>query len=336
VTVVKQPTIVDVAERAGVSKSLVSLVMRGSDRVSDSSRAAVLEASRELGYRPNAVARTLVRQRSGVFGCIVSDLHNPFFSDVADGIEEESVGLGYRALLSSGFLSGQREETAIETLLELRADGLIMLGTMMTVRRISDLAVRTPVVVVGRATRTESLDSVRNDDEAGARLVVDHLVGLGHQRIAHIDGGSAGGSPERRRGYKKTMEHHGLGEQVVIVPGAFTEAGGYVGARQILGRDPLPTAIFVANDFAAVGAIAAIDEAELRVPEDISIVGYDDTALAQIPRIGLTTVAQPSIEIGRATVRLLIERIEDRRSDSRHVVLPPELVVRSTTSAPSA
>ncbi|MCH8983418.1 MAG: LacI family DNA-binding transcriptional regulator [Acidobacteria bacterium] len=330
----KQPTIVDVAERAGVSKSLVSLVMRDSNRVSQKSRSAVLEAARELGYRPNAAARSLVRQRSGVFGCIVSDLHNPFFADVADGIEEASATNGYRALLSSGFLDAKREASAIDTLLQLRADGLIMLGTMMTITRIKESASHIPVVVIGRKTSARTMDSVRNDDDAGAQAVVDHLFGLGHMRIAHVHAGSAGGARGRRRGYETAMERHGLGDHIRSVKGAFTEGGGFAGMQSLIDSGDLPTAVFVANDFAALGALDAIDEAGLQVPEDISVVGYDDSALSHIRRIALTTVAQPSVEMGRTAVRLLIERIREGRSDPRHIVLPPQLVVRGTSATP--
>lgn len=330
----KQPTIVDVAERAGVSKSLVSLVMRDSNRVSQKSRSAVLEAARELGYRPNAAARSLVRQRSGVFGCIVSDLHNPFFADVADGIEEASATNGYRALLSSGFLDAKREASAIDTLLQLRADGLIMLGTMMTITRIKESASHIPVVVIGRKTSARTMDSVRNDDDAGAQAVVDHLFGLGHMRIAHVHAGSASGARGRRRGYETAMERHGLGDHIRSVKGAFTEGGGFAGMQSLIDSGDLPTAVFVANDFAALGALDAIDEAGLQVPEDISVVGYDDSALSHIRRIASTTVAQPSVEIGRTAVRLLIERIQEGRSDPRHIVLPPQLVVRGTSATP--
>ena len=154
----RHPTILDVAERAGVSKSLVSLVMRGSPRVSEVRRAAVLKAADELGYRPNAVARSLVRKRSGVLGCILSDLHNPFFADVADGIEEGAVAHGYRALLSSGFLDPDREAVALETLLELRVDGLLMIGTLTSTRSLEAASSSVPVVLVGAATRSTVVD----------------------------------------------------------------------------------------------------------------------------------------------------------------------------------
>lgn len=329
----KRPTIVDVAERAGVSKSLVSLVMRDSPRVGEHSRDAVVKAAQELGYRPNAVARSLVRQSSGVFGCILSDLHNPFFADVADGIEEAAVAAGYRALLSAGFLDPKREAAAVETLLQLQADGLIMLGPMMGIAAIEETARHIPVVVVGNQTRARWMDSVRNDDEAGAAMAVDHLFGLGHARIAHIHAGSFGGSRGRRRGYESAMQHHGLGDHIRSVRGAFTEAGGRHAMHSIIDSGDVPSAVFVANDFAALGALQALDEAGLRVPQDVSLVGYDDITASHSSRVALTTVAQPSVRMGRTAVNLLIERARHERTRARHIVLPPQLVVRGTTAA---
>lgn len=332
----KRPTIVDVAQRAGVSKSLVSLVMRDSPRVGEHSRDAVLKAARELGYRPNAVARSLVRQSSGVFGCILSDLRNPFFADVADGIEEAAAASGYRALLSAGFLDPKREASAVETLLQLQADGLIMLGPMMDITAIEETARQIPVVVVGNHTHARSLDSVRNDDEAGAAMVVEHLVGLGHARIAHIHAGSVGGSAGRRRGYESAMQGHGLGDHIRSVRGAFTHAGGRQAMHSIIKSGELPSAVFVANDFAALGALEALDEAGLRVPQDVSVAGYDDITASHSSRVALTTVAQPSVQMGRTAVRLLVERARGDRTLARHIVLPPQLVVRMTTARASA
>jgi DNA-binding LacI/PurR family transcriptional regulator len=331
---VKRATIVDVAQRAGVSKSLVSLVMRGSGRVGEDSRRAVLRAADELGYRPNAVARSLVRRASGVVGCILSDLHNPFFADVADGIEEAAAKGGYRAILSAGFLDPAREAGAVETLLQLQADGLIMLGPMMSVARIEAAARHVPVVVVGLKTRAKALDSVRNDDEAGAAAVVDHLVGLGHRRIAHIHAGAVGGSRGRRQGYERAMTRHGLGAFVRSVRGAFTEAGGVRAMRTIIDSEDLPTAVFVANDLAAMGALEALAGAGLRVPDDVSLVGYDDIITSHSARVALTTVAQPSVEMGRTAVDLLVERLHQGRTEARHIVLQPRLVVRGSTAAP--
>lgn len=330
----KQPTIRDVAARAGVSKSLVSLVMQGSPRVSEESRGAVLAAAGELGYRPNAAARSLVRQRSGVIGCILADLHNPFFADVADGIEEAAVLAGYRALLSSGFLDPDREAVAVDTLLRLRVDGLIMLGMMMDVEEVFEAAHRVPTVLVGKRTDSAHLDSVRDDDRAGAEAVVDHLVELGHRDIAHIHAGEAAGAIGRREGYERAMRRHGLEARIRLIPGAFTETGGYSAMLDAVAAGDPPTAVFVANDFAAVGALDAIEEAGLAVPGDVSVVGYDNLSLAHLHRISLTTVDQPRAEMGRIAVRLLLERLSEGRTEAHHTVVSPRLVVRETSGAP--
>lgn len=330
----KQPTILDVAERAGVSKSLVSLVMREPERVSEASRAAVLEAAEELGYRPNAVARSLVQRKTMVIGVVLSDLHNPFFADVADGIEEAAFQSGYRAMLSSGFLDPKRERGAIDTMLELRVDGLIMLGTMMKVSKIEKVAASLPVAVLGRHTRSKALDSVGVDDSAGAQEAVDHLVSLGHTKIVHIHAGTAAGAARRRSGYEKAMKRHGLSDQTRSVKGAFTESGGAGAMTEILSSGDVPTAVFAPNDFAALGAMEVIDSAGLDIPGDISLVGYDNLTLARLPRIGLTTIGQPRADLGREAIHLVLERLDEDRTAARHVVVPPSLVVRSTTGPP--
>lgn len=330
----RRPTIVDVAERAGVSKSLVSLVMQGSPKVSDTSRDAVLKAARDLGYMRNAMARSLARQRTGVLGCIISDLHNPFFADVADGVEEEASTNGYHALISPGFLDGDREAKAIDTLIQLRADGLLMLGPMISLTKLAAVAGNVPVVVLGRHVHLSGMDSVHNDDVMGAKLAVDHLSDLGHQTIAHIDGGSGAGARRRTEGYAKAMRERGLEENIREVRGAFTEEGGVRGMRALLDGGDLPSAVFVANDYAALGALDELDRTGLKVPGDMSVVGYDDGLLAHLPGIALTTVRQPTVEMGRVAVQMLVEKIEEGRLRARHVVLPPTLVVRGTTGPP--
>jgi DNA-binding LacI/PurR family transcriptional regulator len=329
------PTIHDVAERAGVSKSLVSLVMRGSPQVSRQKREAVLRAADELSYRPNAVARSLVRKRSFVIGVVLSNLHNPFFADVVDGIEGEAIASHYRALFNTGSLSPEREAAAVETLLQLRTDGLILAGSALSTREIVAVSTTVPVVLVTRPTRSPLLDSATNDDRAGARLAVDHLVALGHRAIAHIDGGTGAGAAARRSSYMAAMRSHGLGAEIRVLPGAFTEEGGASGVDRLLARGETPTAVFAANDLAAVGALHALEERGLRVPDDVSVVGYDNSSLAALGHINLTTIDQPRRELGAIAVRLLIERLDQGRSQARHLVVPPRLVVRRTTGPPA-
>lgn len=332
---VKHPTILDVAQDAGVSKSLVSLVMRGSDRVSPTSRNAVLHSAKKLGYRPNAAARTMVRQRSHVIGVVLSDLHNPFYADVVDGIDMAATGAGYRSILTTGNRVAEREHLAVATLLEMRVDGLILVSPVAHRDCAIDASRSVPTVVVGRAMRHATVDSVTNDDRLGAGMVVDHLVELGHTRIAHIDGGVGAGSQPRRTGYKRSMQRHSLTTEVRSVHGGFTEEGGSTGMRNLLLTRPRPTAVFVANDLAAIGVLSVLESEGLKVPRDISVVGYDNTALAASHRLGLTTVDQPRLDMGLMATSLILKKIDEHRVAPSHVVLSPKLVVRESTGPPT-
>lgn len=330
----RRPTIDDVARRAGVSKSLVSLVVRGDRHVSPERRAAALRAVAELGYRPNAMAQGLVQKKTRIVGVLVSDLNNPFFADVIAGIQARARVIGYRVLMSTGERQPQYEDEAIETMLQLRVDGLILGSPMMESASMVRASKEVAVVVIGRTARATSVDSVADDDAAGALAVVKHCVSLGHRRIAHIDGGEGAGATERRLGYEEAMRKLKLQGEILIGRGAYTEAGGHQGARELLDHRPRPTAIFAANDLAAIGALNAIEEAGLRVPQDISLVGYDNTSLAAMRHLSLTTVHQPRHDIGQMAMDLLIERIRGIRAKARRVVLAPTLVVRSTTAPP--
>jgi DNA-binding LacI/PurR family transcriptional regulator len=329
-----RPTIIDVAARAGVSKSLVSLVLRGAPNVSDERRRAVLEAAAELGYRPNAMARSLVRRRSDLVGVMVSDLHNPFFTAVIDGIAAAAQANGYRALLNSGDRTSDGERDAVETLLQLRADGLILVGTVVSEELIDRVAADTHIVLASRQSTSRLADSIVTDDATGCRLAVDHLVALGHRRIGHVTGGSGAGAAERLRGFQAAMDRNGLLEHAMVADGSFTEAGGIAGVEALLSAAALPTAVFAANDQAAIGALRALASAGLRVPQDVSVVGYDDTYLAAFEHIDLTSVHQAAVEMGRESARLLIERTDGGRTKVRHVTMAPGLTVRGSTSRP--
>ena len=330
-----RPTIVDVARRAGVSKSLVSLVMRGAPNVSDEKRQRVLGIAADLGYRPNAVARSLVRQRTNLLGVLLSDLHNPFFAEVIDGIQAEAVERGYRTIIGTGDRVELSEARALDTMLELRTEGLILASPILPMRRIAEASREVPTVLVARGSRSSSVDSVANDDTAGAALAVGHLASLGHRRIAHIDGGDGAGSRERRRGYERAMDRHDLAGEVRVVAGSYTEEGGWQGVRSLFSRGRAPTAVFAANDLAAIGTLSALAEQGIRVPEDVSVVGYDNTSLAAVHHIHLTTVDQPRPEMGRTAVSLILERLDGERRSARHLLMPPSLVVRGTTGPPS-
>lgn len=222
---------------------------------------------------------------------------------------------------------------ALDTLLELRIDGLILAGPMPELNAIVLAIKEVPIVLVSRRARLSNVDSVSNDDSADAALVVQHLAGLGHRSIAHIDGGGSSGAVGRRTGYVRAMQRCGLDAHTRVIPGSDTDESGRHGVATLFdGDSPQPTAIFVANDLAALGAMSALAERALRVPKDVSVVGYDNTALAADSQFNLTSVDQPRPAMGRTAVTLLLERLVGRRDGARHVILPPTLVVRGTTA----
>src|SRR4051812_42625684 len=328
-------TMDDVAREAGVSRALVSLVMRRSEKVSVKRRDLVLAAADRLGYRPNAIARHLASHTTQTAGILLNDLHNPFFAEIANGIEEYASELGYRLLIITGGRRQQRERAMLEALLEYRTDGLILVSPRLTGTEIAAEIGALPCVVIGRRIRSGQIDSVMTDEARGSHEAIEYLAGLGHERIVHVDGGQGAGAAPRRSGYLRAMEHAGLGRHAHVIAGDFTEDAGVHAAERLLKGGALPTSVFAPNDLVAGGLIARPEQDGVKVPADISVVGYDNTFVAGLNHIMLTTVNQPRHEMGREALQLLLERTEGRATRATRLH-EPRIVVRSTTGPPRA
>jgi DNA-binding LacI/PurR family transcriptional regulator len=331
----RPPTIIDVASRAGVSKSLVSMVMRDDPGVSEARRAAVLAAAAALGYRPNRAAAILAGTRTRTVGVVVDDFRNPWYVPMLDGIRAALAPHGLRLTLADTRSNEHLGSSPLDDLLSLRVDGVVLAA-----EGFADATVPadTPVVVAGeRATVPTGLDVVASDEAAGGRLATEHLLGLGHRRIAHVTG-SGGPAAARRAAAVATMVAAGTAP-LVYGDGPTAESTGYAGARAALADHPDLTALFAANDVMAMGAVAAVRDAGLRVPEDVSVIGHDETPLASSPLLRLTTVDPHNDEVGRLAAERLAARLgvgatvtPDRTPD--RTLVQPSLVVRATTAPP--
>jgi DNA-binding LacI/PurR family transcriptional regulator len=327
-----RPTLEDVAARAGVSRALVSLVIRGvAGQASADTRERVLQAAADLGYRPDARARLLARNQSRLLG-VVFDVRSAFHAELLDGLYAAAERAGYELVLS-GLTPSRDDQRALETILDFRCDALILLEPETPVPSLTD---RLPVVVVGWRVREPSIDVVRTADDRGLRQAVDHLVELGHREIVHSDGGAGPASAARRRGYRTAMRRHGLGERVRVIPGGHTEEAGARVAKLLLNERSLPTAIIAYNDDSALGLLDSFIRTGVAVPDQVSIVGYDDSWLSRLSNINLTTVGQDAQRMASLAVDRAIARAEGQVIADGEIVLPPYLVVRGTTAAPAS
>jgi DNA-binding LacI/PurR family transcriptional regulator len=329
----KRVTMDDVAAHVGVSRALVSLVFRDLPGASQDTRDRVLQAADELGYRPDNAARMLARHNSRVLGVMIT-IRNPFHADLVEAIYPQADQLDYDILLSATTPS-RDEHHAIEALIANRCEALILLGPHDDRELLSAAADQIPVVVVGRRLPGSGVDAVHAHEANGVRQAIDHLAELGHREIVHVDGGTEPGSAERRSAYRRTMRRHGLDSQIRVLPGDHTEESGALAARTLLQEGSLPTAVFASNDRCAVGLLDVLGRAGVSVPDDISVVGYDDSTMAHLSYIDLTTVRQDVDATAEQAVLLAVQRLEEPQQPAQERVLEPKLVVRGTTGPPS-
>ena len=320
-------TLAEVARAAGVSSASASMALNDRPGVSATTRERVHAAARRLGYRRRA-------RGTGLLGVLPTDLGNPYHTDVIAGIEAEAESLGLGVVIAHGRRDGAHLERQLQRLLELDVDGIVAVTTWLTPDALEQAARRAPTVVIGRMQdAVEGTDAVSNHDQAGAALAVRHLVERGHRRLAHVTLSTRPGPALRRTGFLAETDRLGLGGRCEVIgpDRAAAEEGIDMLLRALRRGDPdAPTAVFAANDIAAVRVLHRAADLQVAVPEQLSVVGYDSSAVALTVRPHLTSVNQPRQEMGRIAAQMLRERFAGRANDARSIV-DPQLIVRAST-----
>ncbi len=331
------PTIKDVAQRAGVSPTTVSYVLTGSRFVRPATRARILRVIEELNYQPDYVARSLRAKRTLTVGMIVSDIANPFYADIVRGVEDVLSERHYSLILCNTDEAPERERTALQLLVGKKIDGLIIVATGANIEALAAASqAGLPIILVDRRLPGDWLDTVLVDDRQGAETAVRHLLALGHRRIGAIIGRTGISTTDSRRlGYEAAL----LARDVPIDPdlirnGQSTVDGGAAAARALLDLRPRPTAIFTANNLMTLGLFMALKECGLRCPEDVAVAGFDDMIWLSAFAPGVTTIAQPNLNLGKRAAELLMDRLTGCAPESPRIeVLPARLVVRESSGS---
>ena len=319
----------EVADRAGVSRALASLAIRGKPGVAQDKRERILQAAADLNYVPNPAARILASGESKTIGILVSNILNPFQAALTKAIDAAGRADGFEVLLSINGGTDAEAEKAISSLSAQRVAGLVLIDAPQSVAAIERISWQAPVVYVGRLLATDKVDCISNDDFMGATILVRHLIELGHKHIAHIDGGRGAGAIRRRDGYLSAVQEAGLVPNVL--PGGYSMDAGAAGAREALALTPRPTAIFAANDFAALGVLNALLERGHSIPQDVAVVGYDDMPQAGTQTVSLTTMRQPMDRIATQSIQALSNRMRSPKEPAVKIMVSPILIERRST-----
>lgn len=330
-------TLADIAREAGVSKATVSLALNGKPGVAPATRRRILEIAERLNYQPNASAKSLALQRTHTLGVIVPDITSPFYAELVKGVEKEASENGYYLMLCTTTGKPSREKMYLRLLGEQRVDGLIFItprGDETLIHQIHSAGF--PLVVVDRDIQAEDgVVEVIVDNFHGALAAVEHLIALGYRRIGFINGlPELQASRDRLRGYQLALREHGITpDEQWIQAGDFQEEGGYRCMQRLLRLSPPLEAVFVASDLMAMGAIRALREAGISVPEDVAVVGFDDIPASAYFNPPLTTVRQPMSKMGAMACRLLLQLIKGEEILERKVILQTKLVIRASCGA---
>ena len=325
------------AEEAGVSTATVSHVINKTKFVAEETRQKVLDAIEKLNFYPNAHARTLASGRSNIIGLLISDINNPFFPELVKSIETEAFEKGFNLMLFNTNYDAGKAFDYVRRLIELKVAGVALMTAELDPKLIDELIRKdVPVVFNDLGVVNQRMSNIVLDYSAGIEEAVQHLVSLGHKRIAHIAGSSQIRSGIIRRNafigaVKRFLPKN---EELLIFEGDFRFESGRSAAAEILGLANLPTAVVVANDMMALGAMQEFKNAGISIPNDISIVGFDDIAFASLSEPPLTTVCSPRVEIGRRAIEVLIKTIKSPDQPGEEVKIPTYLITRKSTAPP--
>ena len=326
----KKATIYDVAAEAGVSKSLVSLVLRGDGAVSDAKREAVQTAIKKLNYRPSRNAQNLASNRTKTIGVVITEYENLAYVSVLNGLREVFDKMDYRTMVTDLHTNPNLHGDAVDALVSMDVDAIVF---FVEPANLNTEGLAVPTITIGRReTSVKGSDLVYSDDHIGTSLVLEHLIKLGHKNIAHLSGlgGIAG---NRRKSYVEIMQERGLPRLVFGENQKTNQLGGYLATKELIASGKPFTAIYAANDYIAAGAISALAEIGKSVPNDVSVAGYDNAPISREYAMKLTTVDDMGLELGRRSAELLLKHLEESKgSRPKQLVLEPSLVVRKSTT----
>ncbi len=332
-------TIKDVARESGVNISTVSRALNNGYGVNDQTRELVVAVAARLNYRPNRVARGLVTGRSHSLALVVSDIRNPFFAEVARGAEDAARDGNCDLMLCNSDLDADKQMQYVHSLQEKRVDGILMNSVYSLSREQQGqlAASKVPIVLLNRSASNRTLSTVCADNESGGALAAQYLLDVGHRKIAHLTGPRQHGNlSDRARGFVRTLHSAADPVRPIVLHGKFNFVGGAELTRKLLDEHPEVTAIFAANDVMAFGAVRAIWERGLRIPEDLSLIGFDNLEFSSIIHPPLTTIHQPKYEMGHAAVEILLRLAANKdKQIPEHRLLGVELIERQSCREPS-
>lgn len=333
-------TIKTVSQQLGLSVSTVSKALNGYSDISPDTRQRIIEAAQKLGYMPNQVARNLVKKTTNTVGVIIPDIATSIYGEIFRSLGEAARASGVNLFLCDTNRNKELEKVYVRNILETQAMGMIVAPISSDITHINELVQnRIPVVYIGGKVETDNENFVSSNNIVGANMAMDYLFSLGHSDIAALsDNDESVSCQSRVRGYSEAMKRRGMLPRILIERNRKLSAqeSGYALARHLLTQPKLPTAVFAIKDMVAVGVIQAFNEAGLSVPDDISVIGYDDILVSSIPMLSLTTVAQPKREMGEVALEILLDRVKNNRDGKRcHHYAQPMLIERKSCARPA-